>query len=229
MNVHLRPAIVEDAPGIARLKQVVWADEVSESDRVARVIVSGKHSTLVAECDGEMIGFVDLFMTRSITNEARWEVDLLAVHPDCRGRGVGTALVQASTQAGQSLGATLARGLVQTQNIASQKAFERCGYIRDREAHILCVAGRPGTSDSDDGAGAIRIPVQTFNYTGLWLEGVLNPSVFAAARAALHIAPGNYELAGTLIPASNQALLDMAAESGYDHIAEFSWWQQSFR
>lgn len=57
-------------------------------------------------------------MTYTLEGLARWEVDLLAVHPDFRGKGIAAQLVSPITKTGKARGANFARGLVEVENMA---------------------------------------------------------------------------------------------------------------
>ncbi len=91
-----------------------------------------------------LIGFVDAFLTISEAGVLRWEVDLLGVHPAQRGRGVAAALIAASVKAGFAIGADRARALVRIENVASRKAFERCGFQAMEAEQILYVGDQMG-------------------------------------------------------------------------------------
>ncbi|MCB9451743.1 MAG: GNAT family N-acetyltransferase [Anaerolineaceae bacterium] len=226
MDITIRQARIEDAAAITTIKDAVWSGESAERERIASVIASGEHSTFIAEWDGQIAGFVDSFTTRSATNVARWEVDLLAVHPGYQGRGMGWALVNAATQAGRESGAAFARALIQTGNIPSQRTFARCGYECDIAVHNLYIAAHPAPERQGGGVSANLIGVQTFNYSGLWVEPPLDRFSLQVALGAVQSSV--YDLAGVLIPATDQPIIHIAQGLGYRQVAAFQWWRLNF-
>lgn len=55
-------------------------------------------------------------------------INNLAVRPELRGRGLGTALLQAVINEAQQLGATILTLEVRRSNIAAQRLYERAGF-----------------------------------------------------------------------------------------------------
>src|SRR4051812_13229825 len=122
MSIAFRRATEIDAPALASLKQTVWPQEGAvDLVHPVNALRAPAHATYVAVDNDMIIGFASGFPTRSSTGNLRWEVELLAVHPDYRGQQIGVKLVQLSTKAGHAQGAVLARGLVASDNIASQR------------------------------------------------------------------------------------------------------------
>ncbi len=142
------------------------------------------HEVYVADVQGEVVGFVDGFATRAANRDLRWEIDLLAVHPDWRGRQLGKKLILACLKAGKERGADFARALIQTENRASQISFERCGFQCQPEMLGLFTAPPAEGVFSPDTADGHLLLVNTINYFGLWLEEDHRESSLCAARAA---------------------------------------------
>lgn len=235
---HLQRAAVDDAPGIARVKAAAWPGEESDAAYIARVIPLPDHASQVAEDGrGGVVGFVDGFLTLSQAGALRWEVDLLAVDPACHGQGIGTALVQASTEAGRDSGAALARALIKVGNVPSERAFARCGYGVEGMVRVLYVGrgeaataerarhGAPLQSASED--DAYLLPVTTFGYRGIWIEGRVTPQSLETARAACarHGWSGG---AGTLIPADDARTVSIAEAAGFAPVGEYRWWVRAY-
>ena len=116
MQIDIRPARLDDAASIAQVKNLTWPHESTKPGLIAAALVDSSHTTLVAAKAGRVMGFVDGFSTFSSQGINRWEVDLLAVHPDHRGQGIGTRLVRASTDSGRERGATIVRALIHLKN-----------------------------------------------------------------------------------------------------------------
>jgi len=80
----------------------------------------------VATTGDTVAGFAIAFPTHSLAG-VRWEVDLLAVRPGWRGRGLATRLIRAACAHGARI-APVARAVVATDNRASLRAFQRAGF-----------------------------------------------------------------------------------------------------
>ncbi|MBA5778572.1 GNAT family N-acetyltransferase [Stappia sp. F7233] len=74
-----------------------------------------------------------------------WYVNVLAVLPEYRDRGLGTALMELADEAGRRAGKKGMSVIVSDANAGARRLYERCGY---KEA-----ARRPMVKDDWDGAG----------------------------------------------------------------------------
>ena len=214
----VRPAIPHDSRSIALIAAEVWPEEPLDPEMIAALIGGGGRSTLVAELDGRIVGFVDGFATRAVDGGSRWEVDLLAVSPSAQGQGAGRQLVQASVLAGERSGALLARGLVGIGNVASERVFAACGFMSDRQTCELWVSEG---LEMDASCGMHVVPVRTFRYAGRWLEDV-------TAQGLRTLQPnGTSDVAGTLIPVTDAVALEAAASIGMLPGGRYRFWRRS--
>lgn len=218
--LSLRPAAPADAAALAALLHVVWPDERAEAARIAAALWEAAHGALIAQRSNTLLGLVDSFETRDERGHLRWEVDLLAVHPDARGQGVGRRLVEAATEAGRQRGARRARGLVASDNIASQRTFARCGYRSTGEEHRLFLSLDGEAADAHEEADVLR--VSTFRYRGLWVEGPLTVARLRAAQQ--QCAQHALDIVGTVIPLSQPASLHAARVAGFTEAGRYHWW-----
>jgi GNAT superfamily N-acetyltransferase len=232
-SVHSPPqtAIPDDAPAIAALLTLVWGN-TDLTDHLQRVILLSNHATHVVYADGHLAGFVDGFLTVSAAGVPRWEVDLLAVHPAYRGHGIARRLIHANLQAGVGFGAAYARALIAVGNHASEQAFAHCGFTPLPDVHHLMIYGTtPATADltpaprcSSAEIQAHLHPVQTFTYTGLWIEQPVSEADFAFAKfTAQRFGWGS---AGALIPEAQPQLQQYAAKQGYEALGAYRWYQR---
>ena len=221
----VRRAVPDDAPGIAAVKAAAWPGEASQAASIAAVIRQPGHATLVAVENGRVLGFVDGFLTHALAGVRRWEVDLLAVHPDHRRRGIGRALVTACTDAGRTAGAARARALIQLDNVGSQNTFARCGYQVNEAVCRLFVCTDGGASGPPPPLDAHFIPVVTLNYRGLWIEGKLSAAGFEAARAAR--ARFGLDLVGAAIPLAEAEALRAAQRARFRAVGDYQWWRRA--
>ena len=217
---RLWQATTEDVAGIVRTKRAVWRDEAADESIVAIAVSDPRHATLVAVSEDVIVGFVDGFLTFSQSREARWEVDLLAVDQRFRRCGLGERLVRASTEAGHSMGATVARALVRFDNAPSQRLFARCGYRPQDAACCLFVS-----SDLTVAREYVRrrenvqvIPVRTLNYRGLWLE---DGQSGGPAGIATEGAGG---LFGSVISLKDAEATRAVLAAGFTRIGRYRWW-----
>lgn len=221
----IRWAEVADAPELARLKRAVWPDDKPDPAPIARVFNDTDRCTLVALEDGVMAGFVDVFVTISAEGVTRWEIDLLAVHPRRRGRGIGQTLTRAACDEGAKRGLTLARALTHVQNTGVHRTFSACDFTSDHRVYGLYIAS--GIVDNAVAAlppGLHLFPVTTLNYCGLWLEGEIDAAGLAyAGRVRAHY---GWELAGAVIPEDNTEATSAALRVGYEQVGLYYWWQK---
>ena len=180
----MRQGTQADAPEIARLIKTLWSDDNPDPAWIARVSLESNHVTLLELADdGRLIGFVDGFTTVARDGILRWEIDLLGVHPDQRGRGIAQNLVRASVKAGQQAGASITRALVRIDNRAAQTTFERCGFTTDETIRHLYISDHDLNDRAPVPPAAHLISVSTLTYSGIWVEGDLLPEALRAAQA----------------------------------------------
>ena len=171
---------LDDARGILAVDRATFNDCPYSPGQVVRLLAAGEQRAWVAEVDGRVVGFVAAFPTRTLQAEG-WEVDLLAVHPAHRGRGIGTALIEAAVEGASGRGATRARAAVAVKNRASRRAFGAAGF-----------RARPGTCHlmRCDVAGATARPPLP------GLEAIRPLAGEADAQALLRLAPALARTAG---------------------------------
>ena len=170
--LSIRWAFPEDAEAIHLILQESWGESLQFAvfrDQVA----SRVHQVFVAAAAGEVVGFLSAFLVPIPT--PRWELDLILVHPENRGQGVGTALVQEALRFGSHFRVCSAQARIRVDNYPSQRAFSKAGFTKDAQATSLLL-WNPMTCESAMGADlpeAVQlIHVDTLLYRGLWIEGL---------------------------------------------------------
>ena len=224
--LEIRPASTDDASAMVQVKKLTWPEEEIRLNQVKRVLDDPAHEVLVAEVQGRVAGFVDSFVTTAANGDLRWEVDLLAVHPDWRGRQLGQKMILACLKAGQERGAAFARALIQVENRASQISFERCGF--QLVPKVLCLYVSPAkelfsTAAESDGH---LLAVNTINYSGLWLEEDASESSLIVANAACW--QKKCDLVGTLVIQANLSDNEKMNELGFTKVGDYQWWTLPF-
>ena len=139
-TVTLRPYLPEDAPVLAAIFQVAimvlteedysqdqreaWAASADDVEAFGGTLA--RDLTLIAAIDGDPAGFATLKDNR--------KVEMLYVHPDCAGMGVGSALLDALEKLAG------ARGTDALTVDASETAllfFEKHGYTPERRNTVI--------------------------------------------------------------------------------------------
>lgn len=218
LDVEIRTATLDDADAIAAVKYAVWPSEKTEVNQIRSALQDDEHVALVAVRYDEVVGYQDCFITVAADGIRRWELDQLAVHPDYQRQRIGRALVVEATKLGRDYNATLARALIQVSNIASQRTFARTTYHTDQTIYSLHIATNALEHSAVLPPDAYLIPVNTFGYHGVWIEGQFSQEVFLAARYHLQ------GVAGALISTDNHDALYAAANAGYRLVANYQWW-----
>ena len=214
----MRQVMPADAAELARLLHAVGLDDNPNADRIASVIRSTTRNTLVETADdGTLIGFVDAFMTVSPDGLPRWELDLLGVHPNYRGRGIAQRLINASVETAHEQEVRFIRALIQINNAASAGVFQRSGFRGVGSDRALYISDQPADVPLTPPAAAHLIPVCTLTYSGIWIENDHSPQSLLAARAIR--AKYDWFIAGVLFPARKP----LPAE-GYVSVGTYRWW-----
>jgi len=220
----LRPATTDDAPALADLIRCVWPEEDPALSTIVGALGAPDHATYVAIVDGRVMGMCDGFLTLDADGCRRWEVDLVAVHPDQRGRGLGARLIAASSAAGQARGAAYARGLIAVANAPSQRAFQRNGYQADPVVRELYICRALAGEELDLPAGVSLVPVHTLTYRGGWIEGQVTEQALRAAQT-IGAARG-WDCVGILLAADDD-LRRTAAALGFAWVGAYRWWRRA--
>ncbi len=221
MIAIIRDARPVDAPAIMAVAREVWPEELLDVRAIGSLIGETSRSTVVAELDGRIVGFVDGFTSKSRAGSLRWEVDLLVVSPRAQGHGIGRALVRSSVEAGVRADASSARGLIRIDNIASERVFAACGFAPESGIGELWVGER--LVPSTDAVGMYVVPVRTFRYDGLWLEAV-NAAGLRGLRSSDQV-----KVIGALISIDDREAIAAAGDAGLQPGGEFRFWRRDLR
>lgn len=135
-------------------------DQEFREDRLAERRDDDDAVALLAEDDGEALGFV----TGALSDDGTAEIDWLFVAPEARGMGVGTRLFEAGRDALADLGAETVNAMVLSENEEGEQFFEQFGYGRlerrefeiDEEAYTGYVYGPE--SDVEEGDRELHTP-----------------------------------------------------------------------
>ena len=226
--MQIRRATIDDADAIAMINNIVWPGDSIKVEQVQRAIEHKDHATHVAVIDSRIFGFIDGFITRNPEFFTRWEVDLLAVHPDFRGRKTGATLVRQCTQTGYDMGADVVRCVIRVDNIASQLTFARGGYAQCGNPVLMLIA-QPGNNGSEVSRfieNWVTIPVTTLTYEGIWLEAPVDKSFHGRDHFLELILKQPLKCpVGILLDPENSDIRNDAIASGFREKGLFHWWE----
>lgn len=144
MTVTLRLRRPSDEAFVVALSDEAFGEYAPDAGRRARREPGSW--TLVAEADGEPVGFATLRLDQA----AVAHLDAIAVEVAWRGRGVGRRLLLSATQDARRRGARRLSLITADSNLAALDLFRKCGfsvvrsidrfYPRGQRAHVLELA-----------------------------------------------------------------------------------------
>ncbi|MDP9104790.1 MAG: GNAT family N-acetyltransferase [Candidatus Eremiobacteraeota bacterium] len=110
-------------------------DDVIESvDRLAEFVFGRRHAALIAERDGERVGFLLLLydIPDEVTLTQQAFVAYTAVEPHARGFGVGRALLVAAEAHARAEGLGYISLMVTEENVPARKLYDGAGFVTER-------------------------------------------------------------------------------------------------
>ena len=133
--------------------------------------------------EGAVVGFVIAFATGGLHGQC-WEMDLLAVHPEWRGRGLATRLIRAAAAYGAHV-APRTRSAVAVRNGASARAFSRAGYRLLPEVCKLLICRTAGLDPRPGSSQDVHVrEAPCLAAAAAWLPDGLRRSAFLTAMAS---------------------------------------------
>lgn len=222
MEIEIRRATIHDIDPIAKIIQLAFDDNVG-IERVKQLLTLSHNYVFVAVEADSIVGFVENFLTVSQENNIRLELDLLAVHPDARGQGIGKKLIETSIDLAQTLGVYCLRALIATENGVMQKACKRMNLTQSPNEFSLFVKPveqvlRPIIGISP----AHLIRVETLTYKGIWLEGDITST--AIDNAHLIAIDNQCDILGAVVDKADTLIIDLLLESQFTQINDYHRW-----
>ncbi len=130
-EVLIREARPDDETSILTLLRLIPANEDMSEKEITAARLRFRESTaldvLVAEYDGQAVGFLVLSYVSALTGLRAW-IDDLAVDPVRRRQGIGRALVEAAIQRASRRGATHLFMDTSRGNADAQDFYHACGF-----------------------------------------------------------------------------------------------------
>jgi ribosomal protein S18 acetylase RimI-like enzyme len=121
---------LRDAEGLLAVDRGTFAESPYNADQVIHLLTRGEQRAWLALVEGEVTGFVTVFPTHTLYGR-NWEVDLVAVQPAFQKQGIATGLIKAAVEGTGGRSLDMARAVVATDNLASQRAFTKAGFTPD--------------------------------------------------------------------------------------------------
>ena len=129
-DLHIRSAALSDIDAVlAFWREAAEGTSISDDrDGVARLITRDPDALILAERDGRLVGSV-------IAGFDGWRCHLyrLAVHPEQRRQGIGSALLTAAEERFVALGGRRGDAMVLERNETGQHAWRAAGYAPEEQ------------------------------------------------------------------------------------------------
>ena len=122
-DVVIRRMTLPDVDGVHAIEQAAFPRPWKREDFVREMTKNACARYLVAEEDGQIIGFAGAWI---VLDEAH--VTNIAVAAPCRGRGVGRKLTEALMQYAANLGVVYATLEVRRSNAVAQALYQSLGF-----------------------------------------------------------------------------------------------------
>jgi ADP-ribose pyrophosphatase YjhB (NUDIX family)/ribosomal protein S18 acetylase RimI-like enzyme len=138
-KIFIRKARPDDETSVLRLLPLIPANanlsEQELQDAQLRMRESTALDVLVAEADGEVVGFLVLSFVPALTGLRAW-IDDVAVDPSRRRQGIGRALVEAAMQRASRRGATHLYMDTSRGNPDAKEFYRACGFEEEGVAPL---------------------------------------------------------------------------------------------
>jgi ribosomal protein S18 acetylase RimI-like enzyme len=125
---------------VAAVRRASEKDVRTAFEGLLETVEARGHVTLIAEIDGERVGFVLLIddLPDEVTLLSQGFVAYMAVEPSFRQQGVGRALLVAAEDEVRRRGLPYMALMVTEENLAARALYERGGYLTERR--LMCKA-----------------------------------------------------------------------------------------
>jgi ribosomal protein S18 acetylase RimI-like enzyme len=149
-TIQVRPAREDDREAVLAFCARTWDDGDYIQDVWDDWLGDQRGALLIATLDDQPVGIAHL---RMMSPEEAW-IEGVRVDPAARRQGVARRLISQTLVAAHERGATIARYLTSSDNVASQQLFDRFGFVRVAEViHYRA----PSLEESERGENTVSL------------------------------------------------------------------------
>lgn len=221
MEIEIRLATLYDVSRIAEIIELAF-DETPDLNRISHQVLLHQGSIYVAVQNNRVIGFVENFVTTSHDSKLRLELDLLAVHPDAQGQGIGRRLIEASIQLARELKVNYIRALIAFDNHPMRYLCSSYRLLESMDIKGLYIAQTTEIAKQlvhQPDSNLIR--VDTLTYSGIWQEGEITQNAINNAQStALQY---RCDVVGIVTPKSN-SIIQLLNDNQFSHVNDYHHW-----
>jgi ribosomal-protein-alanine N-acetyltransferase len=124
-ELEIVPMGTRDVPGVMEIEKVSFPIPWSRQTYLAEILHNDRAYYLVARLGGQVAGYVGIWL---IAGEGH--ITNIAVHPQYRGQGIGTKLLDALSNEARQRGASRLTLEVRVSNVEAQRVYTRCGFLK---------------------------------------------------------------------------------------------------
>ena len=130
-EVLIRDALPGDAAALARLNRIAMGYDYPEGKtarQLEKLLASDQDKILVAELDGQVLGYLHLVNYELLYADPMKNIMGIAVDPDYRRRGIGSALLEAGEAWAKDTGADGVRLVSGESRVGAHAFYRSLGY-----------------------------------------------------------------------------------------------------
>lgn len=119
---------------ISAVRVARYDDVIEAFERLAEFVYGRRHDVLIAEENGERVGFLLLLydIPDEVTLAEQAFVAYTAVEPAARGRGAGRALIDAVDGCAREHGLRYVSLMVTEDNVPARALYDHAGFVTER-------------------------------------------------------------------------------------------------
>jgi ribosomal protein S18 acetylase RimI-like enzyme len=119
---------------VSAVRVAKYDDVIDSTARLVEFVLKRKHDVLIAEEQGERVGFLLLLydVPDEVTLTDQGFVAYTAVAPHARGRGAGRALLDAAERCAREAGMAYVSLMVTEDNTPARALYDGAGYVTER-------------------------------------------------------------------------------------------------
>ena len=119
---------------VSAVRVAKFDDVIQAFERLAEFVYGRRHDLLIAEENGERVGFLLLLydVADEVTLTDQAFVAYTAVEPFARGRGAGRAMMDAAEAYARAHGLAYVSLMVTEDNMPARTLYERAGFLTER-------------------------------------------------------------------------------------------------